>query len=193
MEELVLKAMVRSESPQKVRRAGFIPGVLHEHDTTSTSVQFETAALNKIIAKHGANAKIWVEFGPEKKFGFIKEIQTHPVEGKIIHVTIQLVSKDQDVKMQLPISFHGRDALEQKLLQVQVYKPSIDGVGKTALMPDVVVVDVAKKELGGTITLIDFSLPKGIKILDPENEIYGVVKAIKGTPAEEPEAVIPAE
>jgi large subunit ribosomal protein L25 len=149
--------------------------------------------LNKIIAKHGANAKIWVEFGSGKKFGFIKEIQTHPVEGKIIHVTIQLVSKDQDVKMQLPISFHGRDALEQKLLQVQVYKPSIDVVGKTALMPDVVVVDVAKKELGDAITMIDFSLPNGIKILDPENEIYGVVKAVKGTPAEEPAAVIPAE
>ena len=193
MEELILRATARTESPQKIRKAGFIPGVLHAHDGSSASVQFEAASLNKIIARHGANAKIWVDTGTEKKFGFIKEIQKNPVEAKIIHVAIQLVARDQSVKMHLPVAFHGRDVLEQKMLQVQVYKAEVEVIGKAELMPDVVVVDLSKKELGDTVTASDLQLPKDIKNLDPEHEIYAIVKAHKEVPAEEPEEEKPAE
>ena len=104
MEEIILKTMMRTDSPKKVRKAGFIPGVLNESDTTSTSVQFESAALHKIVAQHGTNAKVWVALGDSKKFGFIKEIQKNPLDRNIAHISIQLVSLDQDVKMQLPIT-----------------------------------------------------------------------------------------
>ena len=198
MEETILKATTRTESPKKVRDAGFIPGVLNEADTTSTSVQFETAALNKVIARHGPNAKIWVEFGSTKHFGFIKEVQKHPVEGRVIHVAIQLIKKNQDLKMHLPISFHGREELEHRMLQVLLHKPEIEVIGKASLMPDAAVADISKKEAGDNITALDFDLPKGIKILDAENEIYAVIKAKKEVVEEEVEvaaaveAVVPA-
>jgi large subunit ribosomal protein L25 len=191
----ILKAMERSENPKKVRDAGFIPGVLNGPGTTSTSVQFETTALNKIIIKNGMNAKIWVELGSEKRFGFVKEVQTHPVGRNIIHVAIQMVSKDQEVKMQLPITFHGSDELEQKFLHVHVNKSEVEVFGKTALIPDMLVVDVSKKELEETITAMDFQLPAEIKILDPEHEVYATIKAIREVIAEktEEEEVKPAE
>ncbi len=187
MEETILKAMERSEQPNKVLAAGFIPGVLNGPGRASATVKFETVALTKIISKHGANAKMWVEFGTEKKFGFIKEIQKHPPEGKIIHVAIQLVSNDQEVKMQLPITFPGHVDLEHRLLHVQVYKSDVEVAGKAALMPDEVVADVSEKESGENITAIDFHLPPEIKILDSEHEIYAVIKTIKEEIVEEPE------
>lgn len=194
MEEIILKAMARSGSPKQARHAGFIPGVLNAHDTTSTAIQFEAAALNKIIAKHGTNAKIWVEIDTEKKFGFIKEVQYHPVEGKVIHVSIQMISKDQDVKMQLPINYHGRDILEAKLLQLQIYKSEIEVIGKAETMPDAISVDISKRELGETITAGDLKLPPELKNLDPEHEIYAVIKAKREEAvAEEPEKAAPAE
>ncbi|MEI7883829.1 MAG: 50S ribosomal protein L25 [Clostridia bacterium] len=193
MEESVLKAITRSENPKKVRNAGFIPGVLNGDGATATSVQFESVALHKIIAKHGANAKIWVELGTDKKFGFIKEVQKFPMDGKLMHITIQLVSQDKEVKMQLPISYHGQGELEHNLLQVQVYKPEIEVSGKALIMPDVVVVDISKKALGDTITAGDFDLPKALKILDMENETYAIIKAIKEVIVEEPEEVTPVE
>lgn len=193
MEEIILKAMARSEKPKKVRNAGLIPGVLNGPGTTSTSVQFESAALDKIIAKHGTNAKLWVVLGDEKKFGFIKEVQKHPVDGKVIHIAIQLVSKDQDVKMQLPIIFHGHAELGRRLLQVQVYKSEVGVAGKAALMPDEVIVDISEKNSGENITVIDFHLPSELKILDSEQEIYAVIKAIKEVIVEESEEVKPVE
>jgi len=188
MEEIILKTMLRTDTPKKVRLAGFIPGVLNESDLTSTSVQFVGTELNKIISKHGSNAKVWVTIGDDKKFGFIKEVQKSPLDRKIIHIAIQLVSKDQEIKMQLPISYHGREELEHKQLQVQVYKAEIDVSGKPVLMPDVIIVDVSKKELGDTITAADLHIAAEIKIHDAEDEVYAVIKAIKEVVEEEPEA-----
>ena len=189
MEQTLLKALARSENPKKTRTAGFIPGVLNGAGAEASSVKFESAALNKIITKHGTNAKMWVEFNDEKKFGFIKEIQKHPVEAKVIHITIQLVGKDQEVKMHLPITFHGREELEHKLMQIQVYKTDVEVIGKTELMPDVVVVDIAQKESGDLITAADFHLPEGIRILDAENEHYAIIKAAAEEIEEEPAVV----
>lgn len=192
MEEIILKAMERSEKPKKARNSGFIPGVLNGPGTTSASVKFESNALNKIIAKHGANAKLWVVSGNEKKFGFIKEVQRHPVEGKVIHIAIQLISMDQDVKMQLPITFRGHIELEHRLLQLQVYKSEVEAEGKAALMPDEAVVDVSEKAAGENVTASDFHLPSGIKIIDSKDEIYAGIKAIKEEVAETPEEAAPA-
>jgi large subunit ribosomal protein L25 len=187
MEEIILKAMLRTDKLAKVRRAGFVPGVLNASDTTSTSVQFETTALDKIIARHGSNAKIWVELGEDKKFGFFKEIQTNPLDRRVIHISIQMVSVDQEVKIQLPIADHGREELEHRMLHVQVYKAEVDVTGKAAMMPESVVVDVTGKVAGDTITAGDLNLPAEIKVHDAENEIYAVIKPVKEVLAEEPE------
>ncbi len=189
MVETTIKALERSEKPNKVRSAGFTPGVLNGPGTASTTVKFDTLALNKIISKHGTNAKMWVEIGGEKIFGFVKEIQKHPVEGRIIHVAVQLVSKDQEVKMQLPISFHGVSELERRLMKVQVYKAEVEVFGKTAFMPDSLVVDVAEKEIGAEITAADFIVPAELKILDADNEIYAIIKTnVEGSYDEPQEA-----
>ncbi len=193
MDNALLKALPRMESPKIVRNAGFIPGVLNGPGTASTSVKFDAKELNKVIAKNGTNAKIWVELEDAKVFGFVKEIQRHNVERNILHVAIQLVSTDQVIKLQLPISFHGRDELEHRMLQVHVLKSEMEVEGKTALMPDVIVVDVAKKELGESITAIDFHLAPEIKVLDPDHEVYATIKAARALPVEEPGAGKPAD
>lgn len=188
MEEIILKTMLRTDSPKKVRLAGFIPGVLNESDLTSTSVQFVGSDLNKIISKHGSNAKIWVEIGKDKKFGFIKEVQKSAIDRKVIHIAIQLVSKDQEIKVQLPINYHGRDELEHRMLQVHVYKETVEVTAKTIDMPDAAVVDVTGKEIGDSITAVELNLPAALRIHGADDEIYAVIRHIKVIQVEEVEA-----
>ncbi|MHB1454841.1 MAG: 50S ribosomal protein L25 [Saccharofermentanales bacterium] len=187
MEEIILKAVKRIEKPKQVRDSGFIPGVLNESDTSSTSVMFEAAALNKIVARHGHNAKIWVELEGKKDFGFIMELQKHPVENRIIHVSIKLLKKDQEMKMMIPLSFHGRDELTHKMLELQIYKPEIEVSGLATDMPDNAIIDVSTRIAGDHITAADLNLPKGIKVLELEDEIFAVIKLKREVEAE-PEA-----
>ncbi|MEL7565050.1 MAG: 50S ribosomal protein L25 [Dehalobacterium sp.] len=185
MDEVVLKAEERREKPRKVREAGFIPGVLYGAGAGATSVQFDAAALKKVIMKNGSSAKLWIQLNDTKKFGFIKEVQKHPVEGKIIHIDVQMVSQDQEIKLQLPITYTGIEELEKRQLILLVTKSEVEVVGKANLIPNVVISDVSTKEVGDNITFQDFNLDPQIRNNDGEEEIYAVIKVKKEQPVEE--------
>ena len=183
MEEIILNAMERDEKPKKARREGFVPGVLNGPGANSTSVKFQSAELDRVIAKHGTNTKLWVKLDNEKKYGFIKEVQRHPVEEKVMHIAIQLVEKDQKVKRLLPITFNGQTKLEHRLLMLQILKPDIEVEGVVTQIPDEIIADVSKKNFNDDITAADFNIPADVKILDPQEAVYAVVKNAKGETA----------
>ena len=180
MEKVILDAFERIPGNKKFKEDGFIAGVIYgDNIKEAISVKFELLALKKILGKHGSNAKVWVKYGEDKKFGFVKEIQRHPVTAKINHVDIQVVSLDHEIKLQLPISFKGEANLIDNILQLQIQKSDIDVAGLMNLMPDSVIIDISEKKLGDTITIRDFDLDKNIKITDEDDQIYAVVIPMK--------------
>ncbi|MBU3108021.1 50S ribosomal protein L25 [Clostridium gasigenes] len=191
MEKNILNAFERTTKSKRFKENGFIAGVIYgDNVKEATSVKFEESSLRKILAKHGSNAKVWVKYGEGKKFGFIKEIQRHPVTAKITHIDVQLVSKNHEIKLQLPIEFKGEKNLVANLLKLNIKKTEIDVFGKMALMPDIVVIDVSEKELGDAITINNFNLDKEIKISDNEDEVYATItRLIEENNAESEEEV----
>lgn len=195
MEQIILNAAERTKKAKKFREEGFIPGVIYGDTVVEAdSVKFEEIALKKILAKHGSNVKLWVKCGDEKKFGFIKEIQRHPVTNKIIHLDVQLVSKDHEVKVQIPIIFKGEEGLKTRQLQLQVHKSDVDVLGKIDLIPEVIHIDASEKNLGDTITVKDLGLDKQIKIHDKQDEVYAnITKLIEEFVEEPAKAEVEAE
>ncbi|KGP76230.1 hypothetical protein JT05_05970 [Desulfosporosinus sp. Tol-M] len=174
MEETILDAVDRNMKPKKCREAGFTPGVLYgESVTNAISVQFETAALKKVLAAHGSNAKVWVNYGSNKKFGIIREVQRQPVSARVIHLAVYLVSQEHELRMKIPILFEGQENLKNALLQV--YKAEVEVFGKAHLMPDAVVIDISTMAVGDVITSINFNLDKQVKITDNKDEVYGII------------------
>lgn len=191
MEETILNAVERTMQPKQCREAGFTPGVLYGDSVKNAiTVQFETTNLKKIIATHGSNAKVWITYDGNKKFGYIKEVQRHPVTATVIHTDIFIVSQDREVSMQIPISFEGRDNLDNVLLQI--HKSEVELLGKIALMPEAIIVDVSTMVLGDTITSTNFNLNEQLKVTENENEIYGIITPLPVL-VEEPETVVAAE
>jgi len=186
MEEIILNAFERTVDHKKFREVGFIAGVIYGDSVKeATSVKFEELSLKKLLKKHGSNAKVWVKLGEDKKFGFIKEIQRHPVTAVITHIDVQTVSQNHEIKMQIPIAFKNEDSLIVKQLQLQIHKAVIDVFGKMTLMPDSVSVDLAEKVAGDAITINEFDLNKDLKVNDKEDEIYAVVIEVKVQEEEE--------
>ena len=178
MEETILNAVERTMRPKQCRNAGFTPGALYGDSVAgSIPVQFETTALRKVLTVHGPNAKLWVKFNGNNKFGIIKEVQRHPVSAQIIHIDIDLVSQDHEVKLPIPIFFEGRENIKDALLQV--HKSEVEVSGKAKLIPDSIAVDVSALKVGDEITTASFNLDKEIKVLDNSGEVYGVIVAQK--------------
>ncbi len=184
MNETVLVATNRTENAKKTRDAGFTPAVLNQNGATSTSVQFDTLAINKIIATHGTNAKLFVTIGNDKKFGYIKEVQRKPVDRSVVHVAVQLVDVNLEMKMNLPIHFHGVESLENRQLMLLTIKSEVEVFGKAGILPDSAIADVSEMVLGDTVTAKFFNFPDNISVIDAEDEHYAVVKAVKEVAAD---------
>ncbi|MBU3158415.1 50S ribosomal protein L25 [Clostridium frigoris] len=194
MEQVILNALERTASNKRFNEEGFIAGVMYGDGTTdATSVKFELVPLRKILGKHGSNAKVVVKYGEEEKTGFIKEIQRHPVTAKITHIDVQLVSKDHEIKLQLPIAYKGEENLSSQRLQLQIQKPEIDVFGKMAIMPDALSIDVSQMVLGESITIKNFDLNKEIKVTDKEDEVYASITQMKEEVEEVEEVVATPE
>lgn len=176
MEQIILNVAQRTKKTKKFREEGFVPGVIYGGNSKKAEpIKIQEASLKKILSKHGMNAKLGIQFGDEKKFGFIKEIQRQPVTNKIVHVDVQFVSKDQAVKLQIPIVFKGEEVLRSKQLQLNANKLEAEVLGKIDLMPEVINVDVSEKNAGDTITFKDLDLNESIKTHDKIDEVYATI------------------
>jgi len=194
MEKVILNAFERTAGNKRFKEDGFIAGVIYGDSVkVATSVKFELLPLRKILAQHGANAKVWVKLGEDMKFGFVKEIQRHPVTAKINHIDVQLVSQNHEIKLQIPIAFKGEEALLARTLQLQVLKSDIDVFGKMTLMPDAVSFDVSEMNFGDTVTIKNFTLDAEIKINDKDDEVYATVVEVKEQLEEEEDVVASEE
>ena len=178
----------------KFRNHGFIQGVVYGYKVESTAVQFDERDVRKAISTNGSNAKVWIKQGTEeKKFGFLKEIQRHITKDQIVHVDVQLVGKDQEINIQIPIWFKGYEALQSKGLRLQINKTEVDALGKMLLMPDLLEIDVSAKELNDTITISDLNLDKGIKVNDDADEVYASIVHLEEISSEDLESDNPDE
>jgi large subunit ribosomal protein L25 len=186
LEQIILNATQRPKKTKKFREEGFIPGVIYGDSVAEADpVKFDEITLKKILNTHGSNVKLWVKLGEDKKFGFIKEIQRHPVTNKIIHLDLQLVSKNHEIKLQIPITFKGEGDLRKRQLQIQIHKSQVEVLGKIDLMPEVITVDVSQKNSGDTVTFKDFNLDKQVKVHDKIDEVYGTITRLANQSLEE--------
>ncbi len=192
MEDIILNAYERPS--KKFKEMGFIPGVIYGDSMKETTpVKFKFQALQKVINQHGEHAKIWVMLNGEKKFGFIKEVQKHPVSRILQHIDVQAVSKDHEVKMQVPIVFQGEEALNSKQLQLQVQKTIVEVVGKVRDIPDNIVINVSEMDASDSINTDNLNLNENIRIVN-EDEVYAsIVHPTLRTEEEETPAAESAE
>ncbi|MGB4658390.1 MAG: 50S ribosomal protein L25 [Mobilitalea sp.] len=174
MSAITLEAIERK--PGKFNEEGFVAGnVYGDGIDKATSVKFEEKALNKLLKENGKNAKLWVNINDTKKFGYVKEVQRKHLKYNVSHVDVQLVSSDRELKIVVPVTFKGEDTLKINLLQLLIHKLDITVLGKLALIPEMLEIDVSNMKLDDEITTDNIGLDKGIKVEDEETLIATIV------------------
>jgi len=180
MEDTILTAVERPRQHGKFREKGFVAGVVYgEGVNNGKPVKFDAAALQSILKRHGSNARVTVMLDNQERAGFIKEIQRDAISRQITHVDVQLVSKDQEVKLQIPLIFKGVEELAERQLQLLVHKYDVTVTGRMDLMPEAIHIDVAAMNLGDSITADNIHLDSQLKVSEKEEEaVYAVINSM---------------
>lgn len=192
-QETILTAAPReregSRANRRLRRQGFVPGVVYGGDADPVPFQVEARALRSALADAGA--VIQLELDGERTPVVLKEQQRHPVSGVTMHIDMLRVDLTEKIAASVVVELVGAEnapgvkaggVLEQVTREVNIEALPTE-------IPDVLEVDVSGAEIGDIIHLSALTPPPGVTLLDdPEETVLGSVLAPRMAEAETEEA-----
>lgn len=181
MAQTALNVLERTEKPNVSRRNGFIPGAIFGAGIDKgVSIKFEAPQFERILKKQATNARLQLVMGDTDTFCLVKEVQRHVISGKILHVDFQAVSKDENVKLKIPLIYEGTEQLEANGLMLLVNETDVELEGPLNLLPESITVEVGDKSIGDKILADDFDMDSKVKASRAdEDKILAVIVAHK--------------
>lgn len=168
-----------SRTSKRLRRSGYVPASLSCRGKESISVTVKADELKKSLSAYGRNALFKLSLDNDSSiFGMVKEIQLSPIKREMMHVDLQQVLLDQEIKADVSVRLKGLEALEFKGLIALLQLDEIRVKGLPQNIPDEIAIDVSKVEKVEGINVADVKFPEGIvPEISPEQCVVSVVEA----------------
>ena len=85
---------VGKQAAKRLRRGGFVPGVVYGHGEETTPIKVPTMQISEFLKQsHGEAVSLKLKLGKKKYNAIIKAIERDPVTGDILHLDFQILHK----------------------------------------------------------------------------------------------------
>ncbi len=154
---------------RKLRQTGYIPAVIYGHGEQTRSVAVNAHELELLFSRvHVENTIIDVNVEGEKKpiRALVREVQTHPARGNIVHVDFYQIHAGEMVHIQIPLSFVGTPVGVRNGGMLQHTMDELDVRVSADNIPERIEIDVTGLDIGDSIHVSDLQIPTGVEVLD---------------------------
>ena len=195
MTEFTLSASPREVTGKgamrKLRRSGLVPAVVYGLESP-LSIQLDAHDTAQVVQLlHGGERLISLQVegpdGNKKKSVLLKEIQTTPVGGRLLHIDFYEVNITEKVQVSVEVRPEGKGPGEAMggILQQVTHEITIECL--PTVIPEFIPVDVTALEIGDTLHLSDIQLSGDIVAITPLEETLFVMAAPRVEEEPEPE------
>lgn len=196
MEILELNATLRTStgnSPSRaLRREGNIPAVLYGPGSESVLLSVGAVDLERALKKASAGQIIFnmaiQNAGSGARTAMIKELQTHPLSRKFLHVDFYEISKDRKITANVPIVVKGKCKGIEEGGMLQIIQREVEVMCLPFEIPQSIPIDITDLEIGDSIHIKDLKVAENIELSAEANETILTVLSTKSdekTPGEE--------
>jgi large subunit ribosomal protein L25 len=177
-----------SRESRRLRRAGFVPGVLYGGGN-GDAVSFKVNALELRHTLADGSALMDVEVhGGKARPVIVKEQQFHPVRDELLHIDLLEVRLDEKINSTVAVELTGGEespgVKEGGVLEHVTRELNIEALPTD--IPDNITVDVSGMEVAATLHLSELTAPAGVTFLDDPGETL-IATVVVPTEIEEPE------
>jgi large subunit ribosomal protein L25 len=179
---------------RRMRQEGKIPAILYGHKEKSKRIfviEKEFKKVLDILRKETVTIDLKMK---EKTYAcLIKTIQHNPINGKLLHIDFQHISRKEKIKTTIPIHLIGDAPGVKKggLLDQHLYEVVIRCLPDE--MPSHIDVDISKLDIGKTIHVRDIKIPNIEIETKLDTTIVSVLIPKVEKPAPVAEAAAPVE
>jgi large subunit ribosomal protein L25 len=162
-----------SRSVRRLRRQGFVPGVVYGGGDEPVSFQVQSRELRTALQHAGAVLDLSVD-GAQSTPVVLKELARHPVSGDTLHVDLLRVRLDRPIQSTVMLELLGAEsapgAREGGVLEHVTRELTVEALPND--IPDSIQHDVSEMQIGDTVTLDAVQAPSRVQLLDdPETVI----------------------
>ncbi len=175
MQQIPLAASRRQQTgkgyARKMRAQDMIPAVIYSGGQPAEMLAVARNQLEKVLRQAGASTAFLALSvdDAEPRTALLKELQTDHLGRKLLHVDFYEVRPDQELSIEVPLSFEGeaKGAESGGMISIATHKITLKG--RAADLPDSVVVDLSDLEVGESIHLRELPLPEGVQALGDDD------------------------
>jgi large subunit ribosomal protein L25 len=182
-----------SADARRLRREGFIPGVLYGNGKQPHAICIPERELRRVLTgSSGLHAilDVVVEGQNTTHASILKDFQQDPLRGHISHVDLQEVRLDQPIQASVNVQLIGEpEGVKEGGVLSQVQR-EINVEALPMEIPEHIDLDVSGMAIGDTLRLADLAEREGVKYLDnPEETVLATVTLPTRVEEPEPEEV----
>ena len=150
--------------------------------------------LKQLESESFYSSVLSIKVGEKSQAAILKDLQRHPAKNLIMHMDLQRIVEDEEIRMNVPLHFIGEDVapgVKQGGGNVSHLMTDVEVVCLPKNLPEYLEVDVSELELDQMLHLSDIKLPKGVEVPQlaqgPEHDQAIVsIHVIKAAAVEEP-------
>ena len=178
---------------RRLRREGFIPGVLYGKGKSSYAICVPERDLRRVLTGQGglhAILDVVVEGKNATHASILKDYQQDPIRGHISHIDLQEVPLDQPIQASVTVQLVGEPAGVKEGGVLSQVQREINVEALPMEIPEHLDLDVSGMAIGDTLRLADLPPREGVTYLDnPEETVLATVTLPTREVEPEPEEV----
>ena len=187
MEQFELNATVRKSTgngpARALRREGRMPAVLYGPKTEPVLLSVDIKEFETIIKKSSvgqALLNLLIQNGKEiSKPAMIKELQTNPVNGNILHVDFYEIDMQRKIRVMVPVTTTGQSVGVELGGHLQIVRREIEVLCLPTDIPEAFEIDITDLDIGDSVHLEDIPLGDNVEIQGDVNFTVATILAPK--------------
>ena len=147
-----------------LRREGRTPAVIYGDKKEPVSISVETKELVKALNTGSFMSTVYtVQVGKTKHNVLPRDLQLHPVKDSPIHVDFLRVSAKSQIAVNVPVNFLNEDKCAGLVRGgvLNVVRHEVEMLVPAGDIPESLEIDLTKFDIGDSVHISDFDLPKG--------------------------------
>ncbi|KYG33299.1 50S ribosomal protein L25/general stress protein Ctc [Alkalihalobacillus trypoxylicola] len=178
----VLKANKRenlqSSTTRKLRKDGFLPGVLYGGKIDSQPISVESVEFLKTIREIGKNGIFSLDVNGGKKHQvMLYDLQTDPLKNDFVHVDFFEVDMTSEIEAEVAVQLTGDapGSNEGGIVSHLMYNITVNCLPSD--IPENIEVDISSLNIGDSIQIADIRDSVSVDITNEDEETIVVVQA----------------
>ncbi len=153
---------------RRLRREGKVPAILYGGGRPPRNLAFDhNRVIQQLENESFYSSVLKVKVGDKEQAVILKDLHRHPAKRQILHLDLQRIREDEEIRMNVPIHFLNEDVapgVKQGGGKVSHLMTDVEVVCLPKDLPEYLEIDVADLELNEMRYIADIPLPEGVTI-----------------------------